>query len=50
MRGKLDDRLVDDMHAGLREAIVAARLSGLGVDPARVKNLTDGDRGRRRAR
>jgi ABC-2 type transport system permease protein len=40
LRGKLDDRLVDDLHAGMREAIVSARLSGLGVDPARVRNLT----------
>jgi ABC-2 type transport system permease protein len=40
LRGKLDDRLVDDLHVGMREAIVAARLSGLGIDPARVKNLT----------
>jgi ABC-type Na+ efflux pump permease subunit len=40
VRGKLDDRLVDAVHNGLREAIVAARLSELGVDPARVKNLT----------
>ncbi len=40
LRGKLDDRLVDDIHVGLREAIVAARLSGLGMDPARIKNLT----------
>ncbi len=40
IRSKLDDRLVDDLNAGLREAIVSARLSVLGVDPARIKNLT----------
>jgi ABC-2 type transport system permease protein len=40
VREKLDDRLVDDLHAGLRDAIVSARLSGLGVDPARVKEIT----------
>lgn len=40
VRGKLDDRLVDDLHTGMREAIVSARLSGLGIDPARVKSLT----------
>jgi ABC-2 type transport system permease protein len=40
VRDKLDDRLVDDLHAGLRDAIVAARLGSFGVDQARVKNLT----------
>jgi ABC-2 type transport system permease protein len=40
VRDKLDDRLVDDLHVGLKEALIAARLSDLGVDPARVKNLT----------
>jgi ABC-2 type transport system permease protein len=40
VRDKLDDRLLDDLHSGMREAIVGARLSGLGVDPARIKSLT----------
>jgi ABC-2 type transport system permease protein len=40
VRGKLDDRLVDDIHAGMREAIVAARLQGSGLDPLRIRNLT----------
>jgi ABC-2 type transport system permease protein len=40
IRGKLDDRLVDDLHAGLREVIVAARLQQSGLDPARIRNLT----------
>ncbi|HEX7485572.1 MAG TPA: ABC transporter permease [Vicinamibacterales bacterium] len=40
VRGKLDDRLVDDLHAGMRDAIVAARLQESGLDPARIRNLT----------
>lgn len=40
VRGKMDDRLVDDFHAGLRDAIVAARLQGSGLDPVRIRNLT----------
>ena len=40
VRGKLDDRLVDDVHAGLREAIVSARLKDSGLDPSRVRELT----------
>jgi len=40
VRGKIDDRLVDDLHAGLRDAIVSARLQTSGLDPARIKNLT----------
>jgi ABC-2 type transport system permease protein len=41
VRPKLDDRLVDDLHDGLREAIVAARLEASGIDPARLDGLTD---------
>ena len=33
VRGKLDDRIAADLHAGLRDAIVAARLQGSGLDP-----------------
>jgi ABC-2 type transport system permease protein len=40
VRAKIDDRLVDDLHAGLRDAIVAARLQQSGLDPARIRNLT----------
>lgn len=41
VRSKLDDRLVDDLHDGLREAIVAARLEASGIDTTRAKGLTD---------
>lgn len=41
VRSKLDDRLVDDLHDGLREAIVAARLEAVGVAPASLDGLTD---------
>jgi ABC-type Na+ efflux pump permease subunit len=40
VRNKLDDRLVDDLHAGMRDAIVAARVQDSGLDPARIKSLT----------
>ena len=40
IRGKIDDRLVDELHAGLRDAIVAARLQQSGLDPARIRYLT----------
>jgi ABC-2 type transport system permease protein len=40
VRDKLDDRLVDDVHAGAREAIVTARLREAGLDPARIEALT----------
>ena len=50
MRGKLDDRLVDDLHAGMREAIVAARLSGVGRRSGPHQEPHDGRRARRRAR
>jgi len=39
-RGKIDERLVDDIHSGLREAIVSARLKESGLNPADVRNLT----------
>ncbi len=41
VRSKLDDRLVDELHDGVREAIVSARLETAGVEPARVKSLTE---------
>lgn len=40
VRGKIDDWLVDDVHAGLREAIVAARMRLAGLDPGRMSELT----------
>lgn len=40
VRPKLDDRFVDDVQRGVREAIIEARLQASGVDPARVKGLT----------
>ncbi len=40
VRSQLDDRLVDDLQAGMREAIVAARLQASGFDPARITALT----------
>jgi ABC-type Na+ efflux pump permease subunit len=40
VRGKIDDRLVDDLHSGLRDAIVSARLQTSGLDPVRIRNLT----------
>lgn len=41
VRSKLDDRLVDDLNAGLREAIIGARLAAAGIQADRVKGLTD---------
>ncbi len=41
VREKLDDRLVDDLQDGLREAIVMARLQAAGLDAARLQGLTD---------
>jgi ABC-2 type transport system permease protein len=41
VRAKLDDRLVDDVKDGLRQAIVAARLQASGIDASRLKGLTD---------
>ncbi len=40
VRAKLDDRLVDELHDGIREAIIAARLETAGVAAGRVKSLT----------
>ncbi len=40
VRARLDDRLLNDLHTGLRDAIVSARLQTSGVDPIRVKSLT----------
>ena len=40
VRDKLDDRLLDDLHAGMREAIVASRLQVAGFDASRIRTLT----------
>jgi ABC-2 type transport system permease protein len=40
VRDKLDDRLVDDLHAAMREAIVASRLQVAGFDAGRITVLT----------
>jgi ABC-2 type transport system permease protein len=40
VRAKVDDRFLDDLHTGLRDAIVSARLQTSGFDPARIRNLT----------
>ena len=40
VRNKLDDRLVEALHAAMREAIVASRLQVAGFDPERIKALT----------
>lgn len=44
IRDKLDDRLVDDIAAGMKEALIAARLESTGLDPARMKALTTVER------
>jgi len=44
LKGKLDDRLIDDLHDGLRDAIVAARLDAAGMDPRRAEGLTEVER------
>jgi ABC-2 type transport system permease protein len=40
VRDKLDDRLLDDLHAAVREAIVASRLQAAEFDAGRIKVLT----------
>jgi ABC-2 type transport system permease protein len=39
VREKLDDRLVEDLHAAARKAIAAARIREAGLDPARIEAL-----------
>jgi ABC-2 type transport system permease protein len=41
VRTKLDDRLIDDLNDGAREAIVAARLEAAGIHADQLKGLTD---------
>ncbi len=44
VRSKLDDRLMDEIQSGIREAIGAARLRASGLDPKRVNDLTKVER------
>ncbi len=44
IRGKLDDRLVDDLTDAVSDAIIAARLSASGLDPERIKGMTRVDK------
>ncbi len=44
VKAKLDDRLVDHLHDGLRDAILAARLDSAGMDPKRAEGLTEVER------
>jgi len=44
IRGKLDDRLVDDLTDAVSDAIIAARLSASGLDPVRIKGMTRVDK------
>ena len=40
IRNKLDDRLTDDLHDVVSDAIIAARLGAGGLDPERIKSMT----------
>ncbi len=40
VRSKVDDRLEDDIHDGLREAIVAARIRSAGMNKSEIEALT----------
>jgi ABC-2 type transport system permease protein len=44
VRGKTDDRLIDEIRGGMREAIVAARLKQSGLDPKEIELMTKVDR------
>lgn len=41
VRSKLDDRIVDEIQDGLKEAIIAARLQASGIEGTTVKALTE---------
>jgi ABC-2 type transport system permease protein len=41
VRSRLDDRLIDQIQAGVQDAIVAARLRASGLDPRLVNDLTN---------
>jgi ABC-2 type transport system permease protein len=40
VRASLDDRVEDEIHAGLRNAIVSARVQALGLDRTQIEALT----------
>jgi ABC-type Na+ efflux pump permease subunit len=44
VRAKLDDRVIEEIDDGLREAIVGARVGSAGLDPAQIEDLTTVDR------
>jgi len=44
VRGKLDDRIEDEIKGGLKDAIVAARIRASGLDRALVEAVTHVDR------
>lgn len=44
VRAKLDDRVIEEIDDGVREAIVGARVGSAGLDPARIEDLTTVDR------
>jgi ABC-type Na+ efflux pump permease subunit len=48
VRGKLDDRLIDEISTALRDAIIDARVRRSGLDRAQVEALTKVDRVRSR--
>jgi ABC-type Na+ efflux pump permease subunit len=44
VRGKLDDRVVDEISDGMKDAIVGARVAAAGFDRTRIDTLTKVDR------
>jgi ABC-type Na+ efflux pump permease subunit len=44
VRSKLDDRVIEEIDDGVRDAIVGARVSRAGLDRAQVEDLTTVDR------
>lgn len=48
VRGKLDDRFADEVHAGLQSTIGAARLRAAGFNPEMVETLARVERSRSR--
>ncbi len=44
VRGKLDDRVIDEINDGMRDAIVGARIAASGLDRSRIDTLTKVDR------
>jgi len=44
VRAKLDDRVIDEIRDGVRDAIIGARVSQAGLDRARIEDLTTVDR------